>query len=61
MPNPTITTVYAGENTAEILQLLVLGNEVIDKGSFYIHEDVQKTKAITRGFVSANPIRQYQS
>jgi len=61
MPNPTITTAYAGENTAEILQLMVLGNEAITKGSFFIHEDVQRTKLITRGFVSANPIRPYQS
>lgn len=61
MPNPVITTAYAGENTADILQLMVLGAEAIDKGSFYVHENVQKAKEITRGIVGANPIREYQS
>lgn len=61
MPNPAISTVYAGEDIGEILQLLILGNEAIDKGSFNIFEDVQKTKEITRGFVGINPIQDWQS
>lgn len=61
MPNPAITTAYAGEDIGQILQLMVLGNEAVDKGSFNIFEDVQKTKEITRGFVSTNPIQEYQS
>lgn len=61
MPNPTITTNYNGESISDILQLMVVGNEAVDKGSFYIHEDVQKSKEITRGFVGANPVREYQS
>ena len=61
MGNPTITTSYAGNDIGKILQLSVVGNEAVKKGSFYIHEDVQKTKEITRGFVSDNIIQEYQA
>jgi hypothetical protein len=61
MPNPTITTSYAGNDIGKILQLSVVGNEAVKKGSFYIHEDVQKEKEITRGFVSDNIIQEYQA
>lgn len=61
MPNPAITTSYAGEDIGQILQLLVVGNEAVDKGSFNIFEGVQKSKFITRGFATANPIQTYQA
>lgn len=61
MANPSITTAYAGEHIGEILQLMVVGNEAVEKGSLYIHEDIAKTVEITRGFVAENIIQDYQS
>ena len=61
MANPAITTDYAGEHIGEILQLMVVGNEAVEKGSFYIHEDVQKQTEITRGFAAENLIQEYQA
>lgn len=61
MGNPTITTSYAGNDIGKILQLAVVGNEAVQKKSFFIHENVQKKKEITRGFVSDNIIQEYQA
>lgn len=61
MANPTISTAYAGSDIGKILQLAVVGNEAVKKGSFYIHENVQKTKEITRGFVADNIIQEHQA
>lgn len=61
MANPAITTVYDGEHIGELLQLMVVGNEAVEKGSFYIHEGVEKKTEITRGTVSENIIQSYQS
>lgn len=61
MGNPVITTSYAGNDIGKILQLAVVGNEAVKKKSFYIHEGVQKTKEITRGFVADNIIQEHQA
>lgn len=61
MPNPAITTVYDGDHIGEILQLMVVGNEAVEKGSLYIHEDVAKKREITRGFASDNLLQDYQA
>lgn len=61
MSNPTITTNYAGSDIGKILQNVLLGNEAIEKGQFYIWENVQKLKELTRGFVASNPLQEFQS
>jgi hypothetical protein len=61
MPYTPITTNYAGDDIGEILELLIIGNEAIEKGVFHIHEGVQKQREITRGYVNDNPIQAYQA
>lgn len=60
MPNPSITSNYAGITTGEALQLLVLGNEAFEKNSFMFHEDIDdKGLELTRMVVGANLIQPY--
>lgn len=42
MPNVSVTSNYAGESISDILQLMVLGNEAVDKGALYV---VDQSKA----------------
>lgn len=42
MPNPAVTTNYAGESISDILQLMVIGNEAVEKDALYI---VDQSKA----------------
>jgi hypothetical protein len=60
MPNPTITTNYAGMTTGEVLQLLVLGNEAFEKNSFMFHEDIDdKGLELSRMVVGSDLIQPY--
>ncbi len=60
MPNPVITTNYAGMTTGEVLQLLVLGNEAFEKNSFMFHEDIDdKGLELSRMVVGSNLIQPY--
>lgn len=60
MPNPSITSNYAGITTGEALQLLVLGNEAFEKNSFMFHEDIDdKGLELTRMVVGSNLIQPY--
>lgn len=60
MPNPVITTNYAGMTTGEVLQLLVLGNEAFEKNSFMFHEDIDdKGLELSRMVVGSNLIQAY--
>ena len=60
MPNPVITTNYAGMTTGEVLQLLVLGNEAFEKNSFMFHEDIDdKGLELSRMVVGSDLIQAY--
>lgn len=60
MPNPVITTNYAGITQPEILQLLILGNEAFSKKSFMFHEDVDdKGMELSRLTIAADIIQSY--
>jgi hypothetical protein len=60
MPNPVITSNYAGMTTGEVLQLLVLGNEAFEKNSFMFHEDIDdKGLELSRMVVGSNLIQPY--
>jgi hypothetical protein len=57
----SITTNYAGDDIGDILELIILGNEAIDKGMFHVYTDVQKQREITKGYVAGNLIGPYQA
>lgn len=62
MPNPSITTNYAGVTTKDILQIAVLGNEAFEKGQFMVHEDVDdKGLELALLNVNSNIIQAYSS
>lgn len=62
MPNPAITTNYAGVTTKDILQIMVLGNEAFEKNSFMIHEDIDdKGLELALLNVDSNIIQAYSS
>lgn len=62
MPNPTITTNYAGVTTKDVLQTLVLGNEAFEQQSFMVHEDIDdKGLELALLNVDSNIIQAYSS
>jgi len=58
MPNysPTLTSNYNGDVLDYIIQETVIGNEVVDKGSVYVIEDVPSKISIAKMVSTANPI-----
>jgi hypothetical protein len=54
--SPVLTSNYAGDPLDYIIQETVIGNEVVDKGSVYVIEDVPFKLNIGKMVSTANPI-----
>lgn len=57
----SITTNYAGDDIGQILELIILGNEAVDKGMFHVYTGVQKQRELTKANVAGNLIGTYQA
>lgn len=64
MPNPSVTSNYAGESISDILQLMVLGNEAVQKDALYIVDQSkagQKEVSIGRMTATADLLQDRQA
>jgi len=48
MPNPNITTTYAGDVVEELMRLAVRGNETVDGGHIHIESDIMSKRNMQR-------------
>ncbi len=48
MPNPVITTLFAGDVVEEFMQLAVTQNQVVDGGHIYVSADIKKQRSMQR-------------
>lgn len=46
MPNPNITTTYAGDVVEELMRLAVAGNETVDNGHIHIESDIMSKRNV---------------